>query len=128
MGTRGKGANVENMPLGNRSRRKDILQPFRIFYSLVPPYRLLLGTAWPLGGRSCNAVGASSTVSRRSAMCCCDIARCSPMGSVNEKLAAPDMARQLGLIVAINSIAAPDWDKEHLRLVREWAISQIQGG
>jgi hypothetical protein len=24
------------MPLGNRSRRKDILQPFRIFYSLVP--------------------------------------------------------------------------------------------
>jgi len=22
------------MPLGNRSRRKDILQPFRIFYSL----------------------------------------------------------------------------------------------
>src|SRR5215470_6064350 len=34
MGTRGKGANVENMPLGNRSRRKDILQPFRIFYSL----------------------------------------------------------------------------------------------
>src|SRR5215471_17085055 len=37
MGTRGKGANVENMPLGNRSRRKDILQPFRIFYSLALP-------------------------------------------------------------------------------------------
>src|SRR2546430_344214 len=36
IGTRAKGANVENMPLGNRSRRKDILQPFRIFYSLVP--------------------------------------------------------------------------------------------
>jgi hypothetical protein len=49
------------------------------------------------------------------------------MGSVNEKLAAPDMARQLGLIVAINSIAVPDGDKEHLRLVREWTISQIQG-
>ena len=30
-----KGANVENIPLGNRSRRKNILQPFRIFYSLV---------------------------------------------------------------------------------------------
>ena len=38
MGTRSKGANVENMPLGNRSRRKDILQPFRIFYSLPLVY------------------------------------------------------------------------------------------
>jgi hypothetical protein len=34
IGTRGKGAHVENRPLGNRSRRKDILQPFRLFYSL----------------------------------------------------------------------------------------------
>src|SRR5215831_5153501 len=40
MGTRGKGANVEHMPLGNRSRRKDILQPFRIFYSLAPYCRI----------------------------------------------------------------------------------------
>jgi hypothetical protein len=39
IGTRGKGANVEHMPLGNRSRRKDILQPFRIFYSLAQPCR-----------------------------------------------------------------------------------------
>ena len=30
------------MPLGNRSRRKDILQPFRIFYSLGLTYLLVL--------------------------------------------------------------------------------------
>jgi hypothetical protein len=35
IGTLVKGANVENIPLGNRSRRKNILQSFRIFYSLA---------------------------------------------------------------------------------------------
>src|SRR6266446_10807388 len=45
MGTRGKGANVENMPLGNRSRRKDILQPFRIFYSLLHHHLVAAGAA-----------------------------------------------------------------------------------
>ena len=38
-------------------------------------------------------------------------------------LEALDVARQLGLIVAINIIADPDWDKEHFRRVREWAAS-----
>ena len=36
IGTLVKGANVDNIPLGNRSRRKNILQSFRIFYSLAP--------------------------------------------------------------------------------------------
>src|SRR5712691_7330495 len=35
------------MPLGNRSRRKDILQPFRIFYSLVEAYQAMLGVPVP---------------------------------------------------------------------------------
>src|SRR5215468_1337246 len=48
MGTRGKGANVENMPLGNRSRRKDILQPFRIFYSLVSGQPIWTGNDDPV--------------------------------------------------------------------------------
>jgi hypothetical protein len=34
IGTRGKGAHVEQRPRGHRSRRKDIRQPCRIFYSL----------------------------------------------------------------------------------------------
>jgi len=38
IGTLVKGANVENIPLGNRSRRKNILQSFRIFYSLAPGF------------------------------------------------------------------------------------------
>src|SRR5215831_3464184 len=52
MGTHGKEANVEHMPLGNRSRRKDILQPFRIFYSL--------GCAQALGNITRRASGQTS--------------------------------------------------------------------
>ena len=43
--------------------------------------------------------------------------------TTDENMAALDVARQLGLIVAINIIADPDWDKERFRLVREWAVS-----
>ncbi|MGE3539714.1 MAG: hopanoid C-3 methylase HpnR [Candidatus Tectimicrobiota bacterium] len=37
-------------------------------------------------------------------------------------LAALEVARELGLIVAINIIADPAWDREQFRLVREWAM------
>lgn len=37
-------------------------------------------------------------------------------------LAALEVARELGLIVAINIIADPSWDAEQFRLVREWAV------
>jgi hopanoid C-3 methylase HpnR len=43
--------------------------------------------------------------------------------TANENLLALDVARQLGVTVAINLIADPDWDKERFRLVREWAVS-----
>jgi hopanoid C-3 methylase HpnR len=41
----------------------------------------------------------------------------------NENFAALEVARQLGLTVAINLIADPDWDEAQFRLVREWAVS-----
>jgi magnesium-protoporphyrin IX monomethyl ester (oxidative) cyclase len=41
----------------------------------------------------------------------------------NENFKALEVARELGLIVAINLIADPDWDMEQFRLVREWAVS-----
>ena len=43
--------------------------------------------------------------------------------TANENFQALEVARDLGLIVAINLIADPDWDTERFRLVREWAIS-----
>lgn len=43
--------------------------------------------------------------------------------TAHANLEALEVARQLGLIVAINIIADPDWDKERFRLVREWAAS-----
>src|SRR5438132_1450358 len=39
--------------------------------------------------------------------------------TTNDNLKALDVARQLGVTVAINLIADPDWDKERFRLVRE---------
>src|SRR4029453_18997 len=36
IGTLGKGANLQGNSLGNQLRRKDILPPFRMFYSLAP--------------------------------------------------------------------------------------------
>jgi hopanoid C-3 methylase HpnR len=41
----------------------------------------------------------------------------------DENLQALEVARQLGLIVAINLIADPAWDEEDFRHVREWASS-----
>lgn len=41
----------------------------------------------------------------------------------DENLAALEVARQLGFIVAINIIADPAWEEEHFRLVRDWAVS-----
>jgi hypothetical protein len=35
IGTPGKGANLQGNSLGNHLRRKDILPPFRMFYSLL---------------------------------------------------------------------------------------------
>jgi len=36
---------------------------------------------------------------------------------------ALDFARSLGLMVAINIIADPDWDADRFRAIREWALS-----
>ena len=36
IGTPAKGANLQGNSLGNQLRRKDILSPFRMFYSLGP--------------------------------------------------------------------------------------------
>lgn len=41
----------------------------------------------------------------------------------NENFQALEVARELGLIVAVNLIADPSWDTEQFRLVREWAVS-----
>ena len=43
--------------------------------------------------------------------------------TLHENLNALEIARELGLIVAINIIADPDWDAEQFRLIREWAVS-----
>jgi hopanoid C-3 methylase HpnR len=36
---------------------------------------------------------------------------------------ALDVARELGMIVAVNLIADPDWDERRFELIREWATS-----
>ena len=43
--------------------------------------------------------------------------------TLNENLQALEVARQLGLIVAINLIADPDWDEAQFRFIQEWAAS-----
>ena len=43
--------------------------------------------------------------------------------TLNENLQALEVARQLGLIVAINLIADPDWDEAQFRIIQEWAAS-----
>jgi hopanoid C-3 methylase len=42
--------------------------------------------------------------------------------SLGRNFEALEFARSLGLIVAINLIADPDWDHERFRVVREWGI------
>jgi hopanoid C-3 methylase HpnR len=41
----------------------------------------------------------------------------------NENLEALEVARELGLTVAINIIADPDWDEAQFQVIREWATS-----
>jgi magnesium-protoporphyrin IX monomethyl ester (oxidative) cyclase len=40
-----------------------------------------------------------------------------------ENLRALEVARSLGLTVAVNIIADPDWDERRFAIVREWALS-----
>ena len=42
--------------------------------------------------------------------------------SLGRSFEALEFARSLGLIVAINLIADPDWDHERFRIVREWGL------
>ena len=42
--------------------------------------------------------------------------------SLSRNFEALEFARSLGLIVAINLIADPDWDHERFRIVREWGL------
>ncbi|MGH7353516.1 MAG: hopanoid C-3 methylase HpnR [Candidatus Rokuibacteriota bacterium] len=41
----------------------------------------------------------------------------------NTNFEALEVARRIGLTVAINIIADPDWDEERFRVVREWAMT-----
>ena len=41
----------------------------------------------------------------------------------NENLRALEIARELGLTVAVNIIAEPDWDDRRFAIVREWALT-----
>jgi magnesium-protoporphyrin IX monomethyl ester (oxidative) cyclase len=43
--------------------------------------------------------------------------------TANDNLRALEVARQLGIIVAINLIADPSWDEAQFQFVREWATS-----
>ena len=43
--------------------------------------------------------------------------------SISKNFEALDFARSLGLAVAINIIADPDWDEQRFRVIREWALS-----
>jgi magnesium-protoporphyrin IX monomethyl ester (oxidative) cyclase len=42
---------------------------------------------------------------------------------LGENERALEIARELGLVVAINIIADPDWDERRFEIVREWALS-----
>jgi len=42
---------------------------------------------------------------------------------VDQNMRALEIARALGLVVAINIIADPDWDERRFAAVREWALS-----
>jgi len=57
IGTLAKGANLQGNSLGNQLRRKDILSPFRMFYSLVrwylsvSAYNLACAGVWAICAR-----------------------------------------------------------------------------
>ncbi len=42
--------------------------------------------------------------------------------SIDQNFEALDYARSLGMTVAINIIADPDWDEERFRVIREWIM------
>ncbi|HSV08773.1 MAG TPA: radical SAM protein, partial [Candidatus Binatus sp.] len=42
---------------------------------------------------------------------------------LDQNLQALDVARELGLVVAVNIIADPDWDERRFAVVRDWALS-----
>jgi magnesium-protoporphyrin IX monomethyl ester (oxidative) cyclase len=42
---------------------------------------------------------------------------------LSENEQALEVARQLGIVVAVNIIADPDWDERRFEIVREWALS-----
>jgi hopanoid C-3 methylase HpnR len=44
--------------------------------------------------------------------------------SLGRNFEALEFARSLGIMIAINLIADPDWDHERFRIVREWGIEQ----
>jgi hopanoid C-3 methylase HpnR len=43
--------------------------------------------------------------------------------SISKNFEALEFARSLGITVAVNVIADPDWDEERFRVIREWALS-----
>src|SRR5690606_34326869 len=43
--------------------------------------------------------------------------------SLGQNFEALEFARSLGISVAINIIADPDWDRERFRALREWCVS-----
>jgi len=43
--------------------------------------------------------------------------------SISKNFEALEFARSLGITVAVNIIADPDWDEQRFRVVREWALS-----
>ncbi|HEX9901081.1 MAG TPA: hopanoid C-3 methylase HpnR, partial [Candidatus Methylomirabilis sp.] len=43
--------------------------------------------------------------------------------SISKNFEALEFARSLGIAVAVNIIADPDWDEQRFRLIREWALS-----
>jgi len=44
--------------------------------------------------------------------------------SLGRNFEALEFARSLGIMIAINLIADPDWDRERFRIVREWGVEQ----
>jgi hopanoid C-3 methylase HpnR len=42
---------------------------------------------------------------------------------LGENERALEVARELGLVVAVNIIADPDWDERRFQIIREWALS-----
>jgi hopanoid C-3 methylase HpnR len=43
--------------------------------------------------------------------------------SISKNFEALEFARSLGISVAVNIIADPDWDEERFRVIRDWALS-----